>query len=70
MANIAPEFVVSETREENRQKTRFDPLHPEFIRPDEDDEVDEFEQDIGLSRKRKTVRTDVSYPLLVVALLT
>lgn len=64
MANIAPEFVLSETREENRQKTRFDPLHPEFIRPDEDDEVDEFEQDIGLSRKRKTVRTDVSYQLL------
>jgi hypothetical protein len=49
--------------EESKRKTRFDPLHPEFVRPDHDDDADEFEEDVGLSRagaKRKQVRTDVS----------
>lgn len=43
---------------------RFDPLHPEFIRQDEEGstEFQEFEEDVGLSRtavKRKHVRTVV-----------
>lgn len=58
-------LFTTEQAEENRKKPRFDPLHPTFIRPDEE-EVDEFEEDVGLSRagtKRKQVRTDVT-PLI------
>ncbi len=56
--------------EENRRKPRFDPLNPQFIRPDEEDEAEEdagFVDDVGLSKtgtKRKKVRTDVIYPCL------
>jgi len=56
---------TTEQAEENRKKPRFDPLHPTFIRPDEEEEQDEFEEDVGLSRagtKRKQVRTDVFPP--------
>jgi hypothetical protein len=59
-------LYTTEEAEENRKKPRFDPLHPNFIRPDEEEEQDEFEEDVGLSRagaKRKQVRTDVCRPL-------
>jgi hypothetical protein len=57
------DLYSTEQAEENRSKPRFDPLHPTFIRPDQEEEQDEFEEDVGLSRagtKRKQVRTDVS----------
>jgi hypothetical protein len=47
--------------EDKRNETRFDPLHPEFIRADVEEE-DEFEEDVGISKagaKRKHVRTVV-----------
>jgi CD2 antigen cytoplasmic tail-binding protein 2 len=55
-------LYTTERAAENKRKTRFDPLRPEFIRQDEE-EADEFEEDIGMSKtgaKRKKVRTDVS----------
>jgi CD2 antigen cytoplasmic tail-binding protein 2 len=64
MASNLSNLYTTELTEENKRKTRFDPLHPEFIRQ-EVEEGDEFEEDIGISRsgtKRKNVRTDVSYP--------
>jgi CD2 antigen cytoplasmic tail-binding protein 2 len=48
--------------DEKIQTVRFDPLNPTVIQQEED-EVDEFAEDIGLSKagtKRKQVRTDVS----------
>ena len=50
-----------------RKKVRIDPTNPAFIRQDQEEEVDEFEEDIGLSNKgikRKTVRTDVDLSIL------
>jgi hypothetical protein len=61
-------LYTSELAEENKKKTRFDPLRPGYIRPDEDEPLDEFEEDIGISRtgnKRKKVRADVSCPCLI-----
>ena len=60
--HISPNLYTTELAEENRKQTRFDPLHPEFIRADVE-ETNEFEEDVGLSRagaKRKNVKTDVS----------
>jgi CD2 antigen cytoplasmic tail-binding protein 2 len=60
-------FYSSETAEENRQQIRIDPNRPGYIRADEDDGADEFEEDIGLSKagvKRKHVRTDVDYTIV------
>jgi CD2 antigen cytoplasmic tail-binding protein 2 len=60
-------FYSSETAEQNRQQIRIDPNRPGYIRADEDDAADEFEEDIGLSKagvKRKHVRTDVAYTLI------
>jgi hypothetical protein len=57
-------LYTTERAAENKRKTRFDPLHPEFIRQDEE-EGDEFDEDIGISKtgaKRKKVRTDVCSP--------
>jgi hypothetical protein len=53
------DLLTSGDKEDSRQGTRFDPIRPGFIRRDDDENADEFEQDVGLSRKRKTVRTDV-----------
>jgi hypothetical protein len=61
-------LYATEQAEENRRKPRFDPLNPQFIRPDEEDEAEEdagFVDDVGLSKtgtKRKKVRTDVKIP--------
>ena len=59
-------LYATEIAEEKRQKIRFDPLHPEFIRQEEE-EVDEFEEDVGMSKtgaKRKNVRIDVDTPFI------
>lgn len=59
-------LYTTEQAEQNRRKPRFDPLNPQFIRPDEEEEAEEdagFVDDVGLSKtgaKRKKVRTDVS----------
>ena len=58
-------LYTTDIAEKTRQKIRFDPLHPEFIRQEEE-EVDEFEEDIGMSKtgtKRKHVRTDVDHTI-------
>jgi CD2 antigen cytoplasmic tail-binding protein 2 len=52
-----PDLLTSGDKEDSKQGTRFDPVRPGFIRRD-DEAADEFEQDVGLTRKRKTVRTD------------
>jgi hypothetical protein len=60
-------FYSSETAEENRQQIRIDPNRPGYLRANEDNAADEFEEDIGLSKagvKRKHVRTDVEYTLV------
>ena len=60
-------FYSSETAEQNRHQIRIDPNRPGFIRADEDDAADEFEEDVGLSKagaKRKHVRTDVDGSLV------
>jgi len=57
-------FYSSEIAEENRHQVRIDPNRPGFIRADEDQAVDEFEEDVGLSKagvKRKHVRTDAGF---------
>ena len=68
MANLADKSLfTTETAEENRNKIRIDPNNPAFIRQDQDEEADEFEEDIGLSNKgikRKIVRTDVDPSIL------
>jgi hypothetical protein len=63
--DIDRSLFTTEATEENKRKTRFDPIHPGFIRRQDEEEADEFEQDIGISKtaiKRKNVRTDVSLP--------
>jgi CD2 antigen cytoplasmic tail-binding protein 2 len=68
MANLTDKsFFTTEMAEENRKKVRIDPTNPAFIRQDQEEQVDEFEEDIGLSKKgikRKNVRTDVDPSIL------
>src|SRR5271163_2037907 len=58
------DLFTTKQAEENRKKTRFDPIHPGFIRQVEEEKEEReaaFEEDIGISRtgqKRKHVRTD------------
>jgi hypothetical protein len=55
-------LYTTDIAEENKRKTRFDPLRPGFIRQ-QATETDEFEEDVGMSRanaKRKNVRIAVS----------
>lgn len=59
-------LYTTAVHEEDKQQARFDPLNPTVIRQ-KAEEIDEFEEDIGLSRagaKRRKVRKDVcSTPL-------
>lgn len=60
-------FYSSDIAEENRHQIRIDPNRPGFIRADEDEAADEFEEDVGLSKagvKRKHVRTDAGFLLV------
>ena len=65
-ARMSRNLYTTDQAEENRRKPRFDPLNPQFIRPDEEEDAEEdagFVDDVGLSKtgaKRKKVRTDVS----------
>src|SRR5579859_1838892 len=61
MSNGARKILGNDGDDGEKKKPRFDPLHPEFIRADNEEEADEFEEDIGMSRtgaKRRKVRTD------------
>src|SRR5271170_6778824 len=68
MANLTDKSLfTTEMAEENRKKVRIDPTNPAFIRQDQQEEADEFEEDIGLSKKgikRRNVRTDVDPSIL------
>lgn len=68
MANLSDKSLfATEMAEENRKKVRIDPNNPAFIRQDQEDEADEFEEDVGISKKgvkRKNVRTDVHPSIL------